>query len=84
MIEIIVIIGLLAYIGYKEYLLSKERKDIYDRLMTKSLSDYKYVSEEPEPIKEDTENEDFINIPEDDSEIPVSEKEEIMYGGQEG
>jgi hypothetical protein len=82
--EYIVILGLIAYIAYKEYLLSKERKDIYDRLMTKSLSDYKYVSETPEENQEDEIDPNFVDIPEDGSELPVDMKEEIMYGGKEG
>ena len=81
--EIIVIIGLLGYIAYKEYVSHKERKDLYDRIMTHSLSDYKYVSEKPEPNEEDKEDEEIINIPTDDSLLSEEIKEEIENGGKE-
>lgn len=40
MIEIITIIGLLIYIGYKEYTVAKERKDLIKAVMSKNLTEY--------------------------------------------
>ena len=40
MIEAISIIGLLIYIGYKEYTVAKERKDLIKAIMSKNLTEY--------------------------------------------
>jgi uncharacterized protein (UPF0305 family) len=39
MIEIITIILLMAYIGYKEYVVGRERKELIDRIMAKNLTE---------------------------------------------
>lgn len=50
MIEGISIVGLLIYIGYKEYQTSKERKDLIKAIMSKNLTEY--VSNDKMVVKE--------------------------------
>ena len=81
--EYIAIVLLIVYSGYREYLWHKERKDIYDRLMSKSAEEYKYVSDKNEPEKEEKEDDSIQDIPTNPNDIPMDLKEEIMYGGEE-
>lgn len=44
MISIIVIIALLLVILLQEIIHSRERKDLYNRLMSRNLHEYKYIT----------------------------------------
>lgn len=80
--EIVAITGLIILLGIREYLSFKERKDLYNRIMTKSVDDYIAVTQPAEETEEE-ENEDdgLTGIFADGMDEEI--KDEIIYGGQE-
>jgi len=78
MIEILVIVALLGYIGWKEYNSRKERDDLMDRIMSKDIDDLAKIKivkqtkikSEPEPEP------DLISV--DNMDVDSKEFESVM------
>jgi len=78
MIEILVIVALLGYIGWKEYNSRKERDDLMDRIMAKDIDDLAKIKivkqtkikSEPEPEP------DLISV--DNMDVDSKEFESVM------
>lgn len=70
----VIIIGLIIFLGLREYLSHRERKDMLDRLMSKNFQEYK---------DNDKQEENHLE-PEDDGLLDVEDaKEKIVYGQEE-
>lgn len=48
----VLILALIAYLSYREYLSKQERGELMDRLMAKSLEEFKAMTAPPEPEEE--------------------------------
>jgi len=75
----VVVLGVLGFTSYREYLYSKERRDMLDRLMSKDLTDLKVSQDVPEDNQEDGDGVEEDYIPLTDRVLSKDEKEEI-YG----
>jgi len=74
-------IAVLGFSTYREYLASKERKDMLDRLMSKDLTDFKAGTEETDNEFGVEEDKQFIPLNSPDL-LTKEQKEEIEYGGK--
>lgn len=73
MLEYLVIIILSGFLALREYLHFKERKDMLDRLMSRSFTEYK-DNTNPEPNNLE---------PEKDGTIDLVEAKKELYGEEE-
>ena len=73
MIELVVIIALLLFIGIREYFTFKERKELLDRIMARNFTEYKdNVTLEP--------NEE----PKEDPTVEMEQAQEEVMGAEDG
>lgn len=75
----LIVLGLLGFTAYREYMYAKERQDMLDRLMSKDLTDLKVKQEEEGETVITEEKEDDDSFPLTSRPLSNEEREEV-YG----